>query len=64
MNTALVVFIVDSAGEAVELGPSTKHRLHCEGVQCVFPGCPCAPKDRHTQLHSPVEPRIAKQQPR
>lgn len=52
------VFIVDHNGTAVELGPETKHKLKCDGEQCVFPQCPCAPAIQTVRLKSPVEPRL------
>lgn len=52
------VLIVDHGGTAVELGPQTKHRLKCDGEQCVFPKCPCAPAARSVTLKSPTEPRL------
>jgi hypothetical protein len=56
--SGFAVFIVDHDGEAVELGPQAKHKLKCDGEQCVFPKCPCAPAMRSVTLKSPTEPRL------
>lgn len=58
--SGFAVFIVDHDGAAVALGPDTKHRLQCEGEQCVFPKCPCAPAVRSVTLKNPIEPRVGK----
>lgn len=46
MKTQLTVWIVDTDGSAIELGPDVPHKLHCEEqMRCAYPRCGCGPKE-------------------